>query len=207
MPRCLESRSPCRVWGRILAGVLALGTASPAAAHPDITMECRVLFNFEDGKVTGIGETWTFDEAFSGQLIADYDEDHDGLFDAAESGAMEREVFGNLSGIHYYTFLSINGREQTDLKPFGFRATKDGEIVTFAFGIRLPEPLDPALYPVTLELKDPEFAVYAVLTGDEPALLRGDTQKRCRAEIRDDRENPYFDGTVIPQEIRLVCGP
>ena len=67
-------------------------------------------------------------------------------------------------------------------------------------------PLDPALYPVTLELKDPEFAVYAVLTGDEPALLRGDTQKRCRAAIRDDRENPYFDGTVIPQEIRLVCG-
>lgn len=191
---------------RVFASGLAMALASgPAAAHPDITMECRVLFNFEAGKLTGLGEAWTFDAAFSEQLIADYDEDHDGTFDDVESGAMEREVFGNLAGIHYYTFLTINDREQADLKPFGFRARQEGGLVTFAFGIRLPEPLDPALYPVRVELKDPEFAVYAVLSGDQPALLRGDAGGHCRAAIRDDRENPYFDGTVIPQEIRLVC--
>lgn len=71
MPPHPDAPMPRGSWTRRAAAALVPATASPAAAHPDITREWRVLFHFEDGKVTGIGETRTFDEAFSVQLVAD----------------------------------------------------------------------------------------------------------------------------------------
>lgn len=198
-----------RGWRRIAAalGAALLALPAPAEAHPDISMECRVLFNMDGGKLTGFGEAWTFDEAFSTQLVFDYDENHDGRFDEAEAKAMETEVLGRLSEIHYYTYLTVGGTERETLKPFGFRASLDNGAVTFAFGFRFPEPIDPIATKVAVELKDPDFAVYAALTQDQPAVLRGDRDGRCSASVRDDTEHPYFDGTIVPQEISLTCRP
>lgn len=193
---------------RIAAACLlaALLPAAPAAAHPDISMECRVLFNMEAGKLTGVGEAWTFDEAFSAQLVSDYDENRNGRFDEDEVHAMETEVFAPLEAIHYYTFIELGGAARDALQPFGFRATLEGNgAVTFAFGFRFPEPVDPAGTSVAVELKDPEFAVFAMLAEDQPALLRGDREGRCAASVADDAAGAYFDGTIIPKAIRLVC--
>jgi ABC-type uncharacterized transport system substrate-binding protein len=190
---------------------LALGAATllppaPALAHPDITMECHLLFNFENGALTGLGESWTFDETFSAQLLADYDEDKDGAFSEAESGAIRDETFARLSAIHYFTFLTVNGESLAVPEPFGFKAAATAEgRVTYSFGLRLAEPLAPKAARLGVEIKDPDYALGASLAPHEPAYLRGAGAERCRAVVASKPQDAYFDGLVIPQEISLAC--
>ncbi|ALN71807.1 DUF1007 family protein [Aureimonas sp. AU20] len=185
--------------------VAALLSAAPAAAHPDITMDCHLLFNFEGSAITGLGESWTFDETFSAQLLADYDENNDGTFSEAESGAIRDETFARLSAIHYFTFLTVNGESVPVPEPFGFKAAVANGRVTFSFGLRLPQPLAPKTARIGVEIKDPDYAVGAALAAGEPILLRGEGAESCRAVIASKPADAYFDGLVIPQEVSVAC--
>ncbi|WP_062223004.1 DUF1007 family protein [Aureimonas sp. D3] len=187
-----------------LAALLALASA-PALAHPDILMECHLLFNFEGGEITGIGESWTFDETFSAQLLADYDEDHDGSFNEAESTAIGNETFARLGEIHYFTFLTLDGAPLPVPEPFGFKAAAQGGIVTFSFGLRLAAPVAPQSHKLALQIKDPDYAVGASLAAHEAVVLKGIEPGACRAVITSKPEDAYFDGLVIPKEASIVC--
>ena len=202
--RALAGHTPAR--GRVgwLAALLALAPV-PALAHPDILMECHLLFNFEGGAITGIGESWTFDETFSAQLIADYDEDHDGAFNEAESAAIGNETFARLAEIHYFTFLTLDGAPLPVPEPFGFKAVAQGGIVTFSFGLRLATPVSPQTQKLAIQIKDPDYAVGASFAPHEAAVLKGIEPGACRAVFTSKPQDAYFDGLVIPKEASIVC--
>ncbi len=187
-----------------LAAALSLA-ALPARAHPDITMECHLLFNFENGIITGLGESWTFDETFSAQLLADYDADGDGAFSESESGAIRDETFARLAAIHYFTFLSLDAQPLDVPEPFGFRAAADGGRVTFSFGLRLPQPVAPQTARLGVEIKDPDYAVGARFGAGQAIYLHGDPPANCRGTITSKPSEAYFDGLVIPQEASVTC--
>ncbi len=188
-----------------LALALALGAARPALAHPDILMECHLLFNFENGRITGLGESWAFDEAFSAQLLADYDTDGDGQFGEAESRAIRDETFANLEGGDYFTRLTLDDRPLPVPEPFGFKAGAQAGIVTFSFGLRLAEPVDPRLARLGVEIRDEAYAVGASMAPRDPIYLRGAPAGLCRPVLRPRRDDAYFDGLVVPQEASADC--
>ncbi len=187
-----------------LAVALSL-QAAPARAHPDITMDCHLLFNFEDGLITGLGESWTFDESFSAQLLADYDADSDGAFNESESGAIRDETFARLSAIHYFTFLTLDGQPIATPEPFGFKAAAEGGRVTFTFGLRLAQPVAPRTQRLGVEIKDPEYAVGARFATGQAIYLHGAPPETCRGTITSKPSEAYFDGLAIPQEASVTC--
>ncbi|RYD93620.1 MAG: DUF1007 family protein, partial [Sphingomonadales bacterium] len=65
--------------GAVIAAALAL-SAGVAQAHPHIWIDAKAKIVFNDqGELTGIYNTWTFDEAFSVWQIQGLDTNNDGV--------------------------------------------------------------------------------------------------------------------------------
>lgn len=189
-----------------VAAATALCGPSPAPAHSNITMAYRVIFNFENDVVRKISEFWTFDDLFSDEMLTRYDVDHDGKFNERENRRMGDEILDNLSSYGYLTYVTAGGQDIGTLFPEGFRATTHGGVVTFAFVLRLPTPVDPRRTPLTLEIRDPDFAVTAFPAAKNPVMLQGAEGGRCRTRLADDAANASYGGTPVPKVITLTCG-
>lgn len=193
--------------GALAVAVLAMGLC-PAFAHPNIVMTCRVLFNFDGPSVDGLGEVWTFDQTFSAELLKDFDTDGDGRFSNSEAAAMQSEIMRNLADSRDFTYVSIDGKDAGKLPVSGFRAEAKNGVVSIAFGVPLKTPLDPRIHTLSVEIKDPEFFVFASFADDNPVLMRGDGAEAdgCVPKLVDDSAGAYFGGAIIPEAATLSCG-
>ncbi|MBO0661625.1 DUF1007 family protein [Jiella sp. MQZ9-1] len=199
-----------KFWRRSASGLvvgLVLATGGPAIAHPNIMMQCRVLFNFKGDLINGIGEAWTFDQTFSDELMKDFDADHDGKLSDAESRRMGAQVMTNLGASRYFTYISVDGQDIGKPKASGFRAAVQNGIVSIAFAVPLPQPIDPRQHKLTVEIKDQEFFVYALFATPSPVLIKGagGTEDGCTPKVYDDKAGAYWGGAIIPQAATLVC--
>lgn len=187
--------------------LLTCVVALPARAHPDYIMYARVLFSFEGQAVTAIGESWAFDTVYSQELLAEFDANGDGRFDAVESAIVAEEVMATLAEVRHFTYVLVGDRDLGPLDPFAFQATATNGYVAFSFGMRLPEPVDPAQTAIQVEIMDPDLLVGVEYTEVDPVALSGAEGLNCSTSIKENPAHAYFGGTVIPEQITLTCRP
>ncbi|MEI2383716.1 DUF1007 family protein [Breoghania sp. JC706] len=191
-----------------LAAVIAVLGAGvmPAAAHTVTQLVYRVAFPFSGSVVKAVDEAWTLDEGTSAQIFKTYDRNGDGTFDKAESAAAGADIMGNLASSGYLTAVQVAGRSPGVLKPFGFRAYASGPIVIIAFGLRLPQPVDPARTPLTVTVRDPDFVMDVEPAQDKLAIVKDAPAQACAASIAPGPAGSYPRFAVAPQVITLSCG-
>jgi ABC-type uncharacterized transport system substrate-binding protein len=179
--------------------------ADPAAAHPHVFIDNRVTFVFDAGKVTALRLDWVFDDVFSDSLLGQFDADADGAFDKLESKAVGEGVLPNLQAFHYFTYVWVDGKQLDPIDPADFVARASDRIVTFQMKVPLPQPVDPRIQALATEIYDREFYVSVELAQADPVALENAEGIPCGTTVRDDVENAYFGGTIIPEEIALQC--
>ena len=180
--------------------------AGPVAAHPHVFVDNRVVFVFDQGKVTALRLNWAFDEVFSDSLLMQFDADGDGTFDNLESKAVGEGTLPNLKMFHYFTYVWVDGKQLDPIDPTQFAASVDDQrVVTFHMTVPLPQPIDPRTAALATEVYDREYYVQVELAQQDPVSLENAGDVPCGATVRDDTESAYFGGVVIPQEIALQC--
>jgi ABC-type uncharacterized transport system substrate-binding protein len=184
--------------------LMSLGVA-PAVAHPHVFIDNRVTFLFDAGKVTGLSLNWVFDEIFSDNLLSQFDADGDGTFDELESKAVGEGVLPNLKMFNYFTYVWVDGKQLDPIAPTDFIASAENRIVTFRMKVPLPGAVDPRTQALATEVYDREYYVEVLLAEQDPVTLENADGVPCGASVRDDTENAYYGGYVIPQEIALQC--
>ncbi|MGX1099373.1 ABC-type uncharacterized transport system substrate-binding protein [Amorphus sp. MBR-141] len=189
----------------LLAVAAGVAAPAPAAAHPDILMSYRLLFDLHDGTIGTIGESWTFDGTFSQELLADFDRNGDGTFSPDESAAVEREVLPNLEAVRYFTYVDVDGADVGGLTPTAFQAAANNGIVTFALALTLPEPVDPAQKTLKVDIEDPDFSVYAEPVPGQAASVRSDGSRSCVADVGSGASAASADPTLIQTTITVSC--
>ena len=200
MTRAVRTKAPpmgrrCRT---VLAAILVLTGTLPASAHPLIHMHCRILFNFDGRAVNAFGQTWTFDEHYSGHLIEDFDTDGDSAFSPAEIAAMKKTVLPAMARRRTFTFVSVDGRDLGAIAPYTFDAAVKNGIVTFAMSMALPAPVDPGRNRLSVEIRDPGFSVEAVFADTDPVVLSDPPSPACAGDIA--------EGSVRGSEaVTLTC--
>jgi len=194
-----------RLAGSLLLGASALfGSASPAFAHPDTSVEDRVTFLFQGTQVTAIEESWTFDAGYSQSFLEDYKTQPDGGISEAGSKLIAQRIQPNLAEVRYFSYVWLNGRDLGNLPVRDFVATASGGRLNFTFIVDLPAPVDPRREALKLEVYDHDYFAAFALADDDPVRFRGQQDIACEPHIRDDVANAYF-GDVYPQEITLSC--
>jgi nickel/cobalt transporter (NicO) family protein len=144
---------------RTLLALLLTLVATPALAHPHIFIDARATIVFNDaGEITGIRNSWTFDEAFSVWQTQGLDTNGDGITSPEEMQELADE---NMSGLAEYGFYTSAGEKDETLP---MAAMDDARFVyengrsTLSFGI---EPQAPYRIRDALEIaiSDPEYYV------------------------------------------------
>src|SRR5436190_21506346 len=88
-----------------LLAVLAVSLPLPALAHPHIFVDAKATITFDDaGRVVGVHNSWTFDEAYSAWAVQGLDTNADGVVTRQELQPLADDNMQGLSEYEYYTF-------------------------------------------------------------------------------------------------------
>jgi ABC-type uncharacterized transport system substrate-binding protein len=190
--------------GAVLVLLLA-GSSSPAGAHPHVWITAVTTFLFEGPRLVGLRHRWQFDELFSSFVIDEHDVDGDGVFDPDELAGVREGAFSNLAEYGYFTHARIAGEAIELDEVLDFQASIDDGLLTYAFTLPLPEPIDPAGVSFAAGVYDPEYYVEVLLDPEDPVRFAGMEPGACIFDIREDADHPIYFGMVYPPVITLQC--
>lgn len=119
-------------------------------AHPHVFIDNTVEFIWNGKDLRGAYVQWTFDSAFSSEIINWLDVNHDGKFDDEENRQVYDNAFINLRHYYYYTFMRQGSTRTNPPKVSEFKAMQKKGIMSYRFYIDLSSYKGNELY----------FAVY-----------------------------------------------
>ena len=166
----------------VLAGLLM---AQRVWSHPHVLVNSssQIVFN-DDGAITEIRHTWTFDIAFSVYAVEGLDTNGNNYYSREELAPLAKVNAESLSEFDFFTFV-YSGDEEP---PYG--APKDywlerGEngALTLHYTLPLEKPYKPAGKPVGIDIYDPEYYVAFTLDEANPATMVN-APADCKLEVR-----------------------
>ena len=207
----------------LCAVLLGLSCASPALAHPHVFVDARTGFLFdEQGRLTALRITWTYDAFTSLTLfdILDLDKDNDGRLDDADRAAIvagETEWQDDYKGD---TYLEQAGQDVPLAKPVNGVASLADDRITVAFDLPLVTPLA-AVGEVVLMLYDPNYYYSYTVVDLEPLESEGceasldafeadDATVELQAKLallsREETPEQENVGRLFADQVKLRCG-
>ena len=162
----------CTRFLALLVAVIGMvGVSAQAVAHPHVFVEVNgeLLFD-EAGRIKAVGNVWQFDEAFSAFAVEGLDLNQNGKYDADELQPLAKINVESLADFAYFTFLTIDDKEQAFLPPQQYWLEHDGTRLTLFFTLPLDLPAAVGRE-TTLEIFDPEYFVAFEFPGEEPLRL------------------------------------
>ena len=158
-------------------------TQGAASAHPHIFVDAKAGFHInEDGLLTGLHISWTYDPFTTLFLfdVLDLDRDKDGALDDEDYAAILR---GETEWADDYVgdiYLEVNETVHPHLKPVGAQADYRDDRITVRFDLPLAEPVAVPGKDIVLRIYDPNYYyAYTVIEIAEPGLL----PETCEASI------------------------
>jgi nickel/cobalt exporter len=138
--------------------MMLLATAT-ASAHPHIMIDAKATIVFdEEGALSAVRHTWTFDTAFSAWSVQGIDIDRDGAVSPQE---LQIRADENMAGLAEFEFYTYAYEDELSLS-FGsdLRATYsvEGGRVTLSFEVE-PVPTHQVGDTLHLAINDPEYYV------------------------------------------------
>lgn len=193
---------------------LFLAFGMSLSAHPNTTIDYRIFFKFDGLKVTDIGESWTFDETTSQELMRKYDLDKKITLSKKEAVDIGKKLMESLFEVRYFTYISVDGRDLGKIEASGFKARITKGIVSVAFNSPLPSPVDVTKSDLRVRVEDIDYTVTIKPSQKKPVLLIGAPKERCKVTIKEKRPlgGIFFspdlyemDMFVPPKEIGVNC--
>jgi ABC-type uncharacterized transport system substrate-binding protein len=163
--------------------LLALGLASPAAAHPHVfvTSKSEIVYDGK-GSVTGVRQAWTFDEMFSSFAVQGLDTNNDGALSREELQPLAQTNVESLKEYDYFTYAKLGGRALSFEPPVDYWLEQKDKVLTLHFFLPLAQPQAQAQKPLAVEIYDPSYFVAFEMAPEAPVVLAG--APTCAVDIR-----------------------
>jgi len=162
-----------------------------AEAHPHAWIDVRVTVLFDgDGAVTGLRQSWLFDEFYTAFATEGLDGDGDGIPDPALIDALSVENITNLADYSYFTSLWVDGTKQA----FGTATEVTGSLVgdryEMSFTAPLAAPLDPRAGAMTYAVYDPTYYVELLHAEADDAVVLDGAPTGCSFSLQPPNPDP-----------------
>lgn len=177
-------------------GLLCWAAATPAQAHPHvwIQMQSDVVFN-DQGLITAVNVSWTFDDAYAKVALDGLDKNGDGVYDPSELEPLTRENLDSLKGYNYFTYVRYNNKPQAIGTPVDAGQIYSENKLQLHFQVPLVTPLDPTRGDFVLKTYDPEFFIAFDYDKDEPVSVIGNMPKNCALDVKPVPTDAQLDQT------------
>jgi nickel/cobalt exporter len=171
-----------RAMAALLCGALLLPAA--AMAHPHIFIDAKAAIVFDDaGQVTGIRNSWTFDEAYSAWAVQGLDANLDGVVSRDELQPLADDNMQGLGEYDYYTFagegpdnLAFATGSNASMEYAGGRQT-----LSFDVSVEAPYAIGERL---EVAINDPEYYV-AITFANADAVTLVNAPDNCGVTLQD----------------------
>jgi ABC-type uncharacterized transport system substrate-binding protein len=189
----------------LLIGIALLWASlhAPIAwSHPHVFIHTTVDAVFDDKGLAGFRIRWVFDEMFSGMIRMDFDRNDNQKFEPAEVAAVKEGAFSNLKSFDYFVHIHING------EPFRVQFVKDfsaaihGNKMTYTFFVPCHVRATSSMKKMRISVYDPEFYSSIFLIRD-PLGLENAEPFDVSYRVKENPEEAYYFGQIIPQEIHM----
>jgi ABC-type uncharacterized transport system substrate-binding protein len=186
---CRPNPSKCSPTSRrrsaLLASVVAAALLAPlaATAHPHVFVTTREVVVFSpDGRITEIGNAWTFDEFYTSFLEQGLDRGPDGRYSRETLADLAKTNTEGLSDADYFTFIKANGRNVKFSPPKDYWLEDSGKNLILHFTLPLAEPVKPKAF--VMRVYDPSyFVAFDPAEGPDVVKLQGQ-QPGCTLLVR-----------------------
>ena len=144
----------------IVCGGLFLCQATSAQAHPHawIDVQSEILFDGQ-GRVTGLRQTWVFDEFYTEFALQDFGVAQQGVVDTSKLVKLGKENLENLKTFGYFTFMDA---DKTRLTFSGYKDVTSelkGNRISLSFTLTLEKPIHPQKQTVSYRIYDPSYYI------------------------------------------------
>ena len=154
---------------RMLAACILLLFIGGASAHPHVwvILKCRIVFD-EGGSVTGLLQSWSFDEMASAFTTMGMTS-RNGALTREELEASAREQMVALSKHDFFTTVRVGNARQQLGTASDYWLEFDGRLLTLHFLL----PASPAVPPaaLTIEIYDPSYFVDMRFADESPVEM------------------------------------
>ena len=186
-----------------LAVGLVFGAAS-TVAHPHVWVSVKATVLFENGTMTGLQQSWTFDEAYTAMAIEGLDTNGDGNYDRKELEELAKVNVDGLKEFDYFTFAKLGDGGLTFKEPVDYWLEYTGGVLTLHFKLPLEDPVLAEAPGFTFSVYDPSFFIAFDLAKDDPVKLAASAPAGCKADLAippKEREDTQRLGEAFFQEL------
>ncbi len=170
--------------GRVINLVIGCAfIASPAFAHPHVWIDAKaaIIFN-DDGALSTVHNSWTFDAAYSAWVVQGLDANNDGKLSRAELQPFANDSMQSLAEYGYFTTAGEDEHDIAFMNGDQAVASYDGTRVTLDF-------LEPLAKPYVIErqaeigIYDPDY--YVDIAFPEPGdVFLVNAPQDCHIELK-----------------------
>jgi ABC-type uncharacterized transport system substrate-binding protein len=189
------ARMPLRI---LLAALIVLGTAAPAAAHPHVWVKSTSeLIYAPDGSVTGIRHHWVFDDMFTAFAVQGLESKEKGKFTREELAPLAKVNIESLKEYDYFTFATADGKKAPFVDPApDYSLDYKDEILTLNFTLPFQQPVKAK--DLKVEIYDPTYFIDFELAKDAPAKLVG-APAQCKLVTELPRQLTFQEEKALAQ--------
>lgn len=155
--------------------------AMPAQAHPHawIDVQSAIVFN-ADGAITGLRQTWLFDEFYTEFALQDFGAGKDGTVHPDKLLELGKGNLNNLKNHSYFTYMDADKTRLQFSKYKDVTSELRGHRISLTFTLVLETPVDPNKKQVSYRIYDPSY--YIEIKHEKDAVIL-DNNTLCRATI------------------------
>ena len=123
---------------KVLAACAFLALSLPTIfAHPHVSLDARLQFEFDGKECRGFWVDWTFDAFFSATVINDFDANGNGRFEPAEIQKVYNGAFINLHKYGFFTLIRKGDKRTSPEAVENFSATVRDNRLVYRFFVPL----------------------------------------------------------------------
>ncbi|SDO78544.1 ABC-type uncharacterized transport system, substrate-binding protein [Filomicrobium insigne] len=171
---------------RIIAAhlaVLALVISTPLAAHPHVWVSVETTLVYDNGRISGFQNSWTFDDAYTSMAIEGLDANGDGKYSRDELTELAQVNIDGLKEFDYFTYPKLNDEALALGAPRDYWLEHKDGILTLHFFLPLAEPVLAATPGFTFQVFDPTYFIAFDLAEKDPIKLAAGAPPECHIDI------------------------
>jgi ABC-type uncharacterized transport system substrate-binding protein len=167
-----------------LCAILALAT--PALAHPHVFIEIKSSLVFgTDGAITGLSQSWLFDDAYAQTALEGLDTNKDGTYSPEEIAPLTSENMASLKEYNYFTLFRLNNvrQELGEVDDATAKQVWENGKLSLHFFVPLKTPIDPRKGETIAKIYDPDYFIAFDYEKSEPFTVNGTPPQNCNAVL------------------------
>lgn len=171
---------------RILAAqcaLLTLAFSAPLAAHPHVWVSVETTVVYDEGKIVGLQNRWTFDEAYASMALEGLDANNDGIYDREELAELAQVNIDGLKEFNYFTHAKLGDTPLAMAAPRDYWLEFTDETLSLHFFLPLSEPVLADAPGFTFQIFDPSYFIAFDFADKDPIKLAAGAPANCNIGI------------------------